>query len=90
MFFKKTWHITGEVVCSFVRKVMKDEEVPGDASEATLVLIPKESKPSSMRGFRPLSLCNVSYKLTSKIIVNRLKATMEDLISPCQASFVLG
>lgn len=90
IFFKRTWHITGEAVFSFVRRVLEDGEVPGDAAEATLVLIPKESKPISIQGFRTLSLCNVSYKLTSKVIVNRLKAILEDLISPCLVSFVPG
>lgn len=64
--------------------------VPKEAADATLVLIPKETKPTNMRGFRPLSICNVTYKLASKVIVNRLKGIMKELISPCQASFVPG
>lgn len=52
------------------------------------MLIPKEIKLSSMHGFRPLSLCNVVYKLASKVIVNRLKDIVKELISPYQESFV--
>lgn len=55
-----------------------------------MFLIPKETKPTSMNRFRPLSLCNVTFKLVSKAIVNRLKGVMENLLSPFQASFVLG
>lgn len=90
VFFKRTWDITGEAVYSFVRNALREGDVPEEAAMATLVLIPKEPTPSSIRGFRPLSLCNVSCKLVSKVIVNRLKAVMEGLISPCQASFVPG
>lgn len=43
-----------------------------------------------MRGFKPLSLCNVETKLVSKIIVNRLKETLKSLFSPCQTSFAPG
>lgn len=60
------------------------------ATQALFVLIPKEMKPSNMRGFRPLSLCNTIYKLISKILVNRLKEAWRGLILTFQASFVLG
>lgn len=65
-------------------------EISEEATEASIVLISKESKPCSIRGFNPLSLCNVAYKLVSKVIANRLKPLMEDLISPCHARFVPG
>lgn len=71
----------------FMRKMLEGGVVP-EAAEATLVLIPKETKPSNMCAFGPLSLCNVVYKLASKVIVNKLKCTLKDLISPCKASFV--
>lgn len=58
--------------------------------EDTLVLVPKETHPTSTRGFRPISLSNVPMKLVSRIIVDRLKETLKQLISPCQKSFVPG
>lgn len=69
---------------------MAGEDVPQRALQATLVLIPKESMPASMRGFLPLSLCNVHTKLVSRILVDRLKEILKTLISPCQTSFVPG
>lgn len=47
--FKKTWHITSEAMHSSVKKRFVDGEVSKEAAEATLVLIPKETKPISMR-----------------------------------------
>lgn len=46
------------------------EEIPEEAAEALLVLIPKEMKPSSLKGLTPLCLCNIVYKPISKTIVN--------------------
>ena len=43
-----------------------------------------------MSQFRPISLCNVTYKIISKILVNRLKPLMDNLITPFQNAFIQG
>ena len=40
--------------------------------------------------FRPISLCNVTYKIISKIMVNKLKLLMAKLISQYQNAFIQG
>lgn len=69
---------------------MKGGDIPPKVTEALLVLIPKVQKPSSIRNFRPISLCNTSIKLVNNMIINRLKQVLCDLISPAQASFIPG
>lgn len=90
IFFKKTWDITRAVVHSFVRKSVEEGMIFEKATESSLALIPKESKPCNICEFMPLSPCNVAYKLVSKVIVKRLKHLMKELISLCQASFLPG
>jgi hypothetical protein len=60
----------------------------GSTNSSFLALIPKESNPSSFARFRPISLCNVSYKIISKIIANKIKPLLPKLISPNQGGFV--
>ncbi|KAH1108627.1 hypothetical protein J1N35_012395 [Gossypium stocksii] len=55
-----------------------------------LVLIPKVTAPESITQLRPISLYSVSYKIISKVIVNRLKPIMLTLIVDNQTSFVGG
>lgn len=90
IFYKRTWHITGSALHEYVRRVMAGEGIPKATAEASLVLIPKEKYLTSMRGFRPLSLCNVPLKIVSKIIVGRMKDSLRKLISSNQTSFVPG
>lgn len=89
LFFKKTWDRTGPTLNSFVQWVLKGEEVPLEATKALLVLIPKEDKPS-IRSFQLVCLCNLSTKLMTKVIFNRLKAILNRLIASNQTSFTLG
>lgn len=70
--------------------VLKWEEVPLEATEALLFLIPKEEKPISIRSFRSISLCNLSTKLVTKVIVNQLKVVLSGLVAPNQTSFIPG
>lgn len=53
-----------------------------------ITLIPKVDHASKLFQFRPISLCNVSYKLCTKILVSRLREVMERVVSPSQGSFV--
>ena len=62
----------------------------GDTNSTFLALIPKEPNPTSIKKFRPISLCNASYKIFSKILSMRLKPCIHSLISPNQGGFISG
>jgi hypothetical protein len=46
------------------------------------------NKSEFVNQFKPISLCNVSYKVLTKIVVNRLKPVVGSIISPFQTGFV--
>ncbi|KAL8143934.1 hypothetical protein V2J09_016966 [Rumex salicifolius] len=64
--------------------------LPTAANETILHLIGKVASPEMVSQFRPISLCNVIYKMITKILSKRLQPLMDKLVSPMQSSFIPG
>ena len=71
-----------------VLKIVRGEENPEGIDDTVLVLIPKVINPTLLFQFRPISLCNVMCKISSKVMANRLKLILADIISAEQSAFV--
>ena len=87
-FYQKTWDIVGPSMCDLVFQFLNTGVLPDGLNETILTLIPKVLHPENISQFRPISLCNVGYKLITKTLTNRLKHLMPSLISQNQCSFV--
>lgn len=55
-----------------------------------IALIPKNDNPDNIKLFRPISLCNVAYKIITKILVARIWPLLAKIISPFQSNFIPG
>lgn len=63
---------------------------PSSLNETNIFLIPKCDQPTSMKDLRPISLCNVVYKIGAKVLANRLKYVLSKCISEEQYAFIEG
>lgn len=90
VFYQRCWETVGASVVRFVRLFFETGKLPENTNDALVVLIPKVMKPESITQFRPISLCNVLFKIITKAMVGRLKGMMNKLIGPAQSSFIPG
>ena len=73
IFYKSFWHIVGDDVTAVVLKALNTGVIHESLNSSFITLIPKIKHPKKVSDFQPISLCNVIYKLISKVVVNRLK-----------------
>ncbi|KAL0411507.1 UNVERIFIED_CONTAM: putative mitochondrial protein [Sesamum latifolium] len=90
LFFQKFWHVVKVDVTRCVLAFLNNRILPVGFNSTNIVLILKCKQPQSLSQYRPISLCNVVYKIASKAIANRLKPWLDHIISPSQSAFVLG
>lgn len=88
IFFQSQWKIMGKDFCSMIKGMFQEPAQIGDINDTLITLIPKVENVTMIKDLRPISLCNVSYRVITKIIAERLKGMMSNLVSPCQCSFI--
>ena len=88
LFFQKYWYIVGTDVSNAVLDCINFGKFLQSINFSHISLIPKKKNPELMSHFRPISLCNVIFKLVSKVLANRLKRILGRIISDFQNAFV--
>ena len=68
----------------------RDKKVLGALNSIFLTLIPMKKNPSSFKDFRPISCCNVVYKIIAKIIAQQLKQILSEIITKEQFGFLFN
>ncbi|KAL0285595.1 UNVERIFIED_CONTAM: putative ribonuclease H protein [Sesamum radiatum] len=89
-FYKAAWPVIGEEVVKAILEFFTTGRLLKQVNTTILALIPKVRMPSLVSDFRPISCCNVLYKVITKIIVQRLRSVLDKMISPSQNAFVPG
>ena len=87
LFFQKYWDFIGSNVSNMVLNALNSGMSFDVINKTNIALIPKTNNPKRMTDFRPISLCNVIYKLISKTLANRLKVFLPLIIIENQSAF---
>ncbi|XP_073029257.1 uncharacterized protein [Primulina eburnea] len=89
-FFQHCWEIVHQDVLDAVLDFFRGSPMPQGFTATTITLIPKVMGAQAWSDFRPISLCNVTNKIISKLLYSRLKVVAERLVSWNQSGFVPG
>eukprot|EP00253_Pinus_taeda_P005605 PITA_05605 len=75
-------------------RMIEDSRISGrihpHTSSTLIALIPKKRDADTFSDYRPISLCNISFKIISKIIAERIKGTLAVHLSKDQHAFLKG
>jgi hypothetical protein len=89
-FVKEFWD---DIKADFMR-VMNEFHSHGrivkGANSTFIVLIPKKKNPAKISEYRPISLIGCIYKVIAKVLANRLKKVIGEVISETQSAFISG
>lgn len=86
-FYKRLWHLSGDEVFHASQYWLEQGYFTPHLNDTNVVIIPKNTNPSSRKDLRPISLCNIVYKILSKVLANQLKPLLSKCISPEQSAF---
>ncbi|XP_021996282.1 uncharacterized protein LOC110893484 [Helianthus annuus] len=89
-FYKHAWPIIGQDVASAIMDFFSSGKLLKELNSTLIVLILKKPTPSSVTDYRPIACCNVIYKCISKIIADRIKYYLNQIVSINQSAFVPG
>src|SRR6266487_2803707 len=89
-FYQRFWEHCSDDIFSAASTWLERGYFPTSLNDTNICLIPKCDNPTSMKDLRPISLCNVLYKMISKVLANRLKCCLDKCVSQEQSAFVEG
>ena len=87
IFYHKYWNIVDPNVINMVLNVLNSNLSMSEINKTNISLIPKTNHPTKIIEFRPISIYNVAYKLISKVLANRFKAILPNIITENQSAF---
>ncbi|CAI7749845.1 unnamed protein product [Closterium sp. NIES-54] len=82
--------LLGESVMDFMRDFEKMAKLPRRASIAVTILLHKKGERTGLGNYRPITLLSATYKIVAKLLANRMKRVLPQVISENQFGFVPG
>ncbi|WOK97569.1 hypothetical protein Cni_G06277 [Canna indica] len=89
-FFRHYWSLINQDVVAAVASFFRCKKLLRPFNDTIIALTPKSKSTVDMSNIRPISICNVYYKICSKILVKRMQRIMNKLISANQSAFIQG
>ena len=89
-FIKQFWDVIKPDIKRFLDEFHANGIFPRGSNSSFITLIPKLKDPQNLFEYRPISLIGCVYKIVAKLLANRLKKVMPNIIDEKQSAFVSG
>jgi len=89
-FIKRSWNTLKPDFIAALKCFQEIGVIPKGCNASFIALIPKVRDPCNLNQFRPISLVGAIYKVISKVLAERLKKVLPDLIDGSQSAFIEG
>ncbi|XP_013625016.1 PREDICTED: uncharacterized protein LOC106331249 [Brassica oleracea var. oleracea] len=89
-FFPANWEVVGPAVISEIQAFFSTGFLAPSINKTHVRLIPKFLGAKTVEEYMPIALCNIYYKIISKLISIRLKNVLGVIVSENQSAFVSG
>lgn len=80
-FYQNHWHTVWEDTCRAILEFLNSGEMSLGLNHTLIALIPKVKSLTTVKEYRPICLSNMLYKLISKVLTNRIKKVLLEIIS---------
>jgi hypothetical protein len=88
--FLHFFDLMGQDILDVIEDSRRIGKVSSKLNKTFVVLIPKANFPRHFKDFCPISLCNLCYKIISKLIAGRLRPFLSWALSEEQLGFLKG
>ncbi|XP_071688580.1 uncharacterized protein [Rutidosis leptorrhynchoides] len=89
-FFKKIWAIISDDLIEAIRGFWQNGTISPGCNSSFITLIPKVANPVNLNEYRPISLIGSFYKIIAKLLSNRIKKVIPNLVGFEQSAFIKG
>ncbi|CAI5465382.1 unnamed protein product [Closterium sp. Yama58-4] len=88
--FEANWDTLGGSLMALAEDFASIASLPAETKEAVTILLHKKGDRDSLNNYRPITLLKSSYKVLARVVANRIKRVLHQVISPEQYGFIPG
>ena len=87
-FYLENWDIIGDDFVNLVKFVMSNKIISCSQRKGIITLISKGGDKKELKNWRPISLLCVDYKIIAKLLANRMKEVLSEIIKSDQVGYM--